>query len=132
MRKIVYNAAKCGCCGDTIVSRHRHDYVSCTCGGVVVDGGLDYLRRGFSKDCEVVDLSVYLDEPFEKIRTVLARGGRGKDGQQPLTYVLLKDMSNSWLEAVIEYNEVHGIISDWYQKELDYRFLHGITIEDGL
>lgn len=132
MRELVYNAAKCGCCGDVIVSRHRHDYVSCTCGSVSVDGGLDYLRRGYSKDCEHTDLSVYDDAPFEEIRAVVARGGRGKDGQQPLTYVLLKDMSNSWLEAVIEYNEGYDKPSEWYGKELEYRYLHNIVIEDGL
>ena len=43
---ITYNAAQCLRCGDTIESKHRHDFQSCSCGAVFVDGGLDYLRRG--------------------------------------------------------------------------------------
>jgi len=42
---IVQNAATCLLCGDFIVSKHRHDYVTCTCGAIAVDGGQEYLRR---------------------------------------------------------------------------------------
>ena len=42
---IVQNAACCLTCGDFIVSKHRHDFVTCTCGAMSVDGGQEYLRR---------------------------------------------------------------------------------------
>ena len=42
---IVQNAAICNGCGDTIISRHRHDFTMCSCGAIAVDGGQDYLRR---------------------------------------------------------------------------------------
>lgn len=42
---IVRNSAKCLTCGDEIESRHRHDYVTCSCGALSVDGGTSYLRR---------------------------------------------------------------------------------------
>lgn len=42
---IVQNAASCNGCGDFIVSKHRHDFVECTCGNIAVDGGQEYLRR---------------------------------------------------------------------------------------
>ncbi len=42
---IVQNAVTCLGCGDFIVSKHRHDFVTCTCGAISVDGGQDYLRR---------------------------------------------------------------------------------------
>lgn len=42
---IIQNAASCNGCGDFIVSKHRHDFVSCTCGAIAVDGGQEYLRR---------------------------------------------------------------------------------------
>ena len=42
---IVQNAVLCLSCGDKIVSKHRHDFVTCTCGAVSVDGGQEYLRR---------------------------------------------------------------------------------------
>lgn len=31
-------------CKDIIRSKHRHDYVTCKCGAISVDGGDDYLR----------------------------------------------------------------------------------------
>jgi DNA-directed RNA polymerase subunit N (RpoN/RPB10) len=42
---IIQNAVNCLSCGDLIVSKHRHDFVTCTCGAVSVDGGQEYLRR---------------------------------------------------------------------------------------
>ncbi|MBR4123181.1 MAG: hypothetical protein IKT93_02035 [Clostridia bacterium] len=57
MRKIIKNAIQCKLCGDIIESTYRHEYVQCSCGACSVDGGLDYLRRGFKdKDC-YIDLS---------------------------------------------------------------------------
>lgn len=47
MRKILVNKIRCNHCGDVITSEHRHDFKSCRCGRVAVDGGTDYLRRGF-------------------------------------------------------------------------------------
>jgi len=57
-RRIVRNAAKCLVCEETIESRHRNDFVSCSCWKtdellppgkhthIFVDGGLEYLRFG--------------------------------------------------------------------------------------
>jgi hypothetical protein len=42
---IVRNSAKCLKCGDQVESRNRHDFRSCSCGSVSVDGGKEYLRR---------------------------------------------------------------------------------------
>jgi hypothetical protein len=42
---IIQNAVTCLGCGDFIVSKHRHDFVTCTCGAISVDGGQAYLRR---------------------------------------------------------------------------------------
>ena len=43
--KILHNRVKCLFCKDIIESKHRHDFVTCSCGRVSVDGGKDYLRR---------------------------------------------------------------------------------------
>lgn len=42
---IIQNAAICNKCDDFIVSKHRHDFVTCKCGAISVDGGQSYLRR---------------------------------------------------------------------------------------
>ena len=57
--KIKRNAAECLRCKTYIESTHRHDFVTCACGAVSVDGGKDYLRRlGKTedyKDCSEVE-----------------------------------------------------------------------------
>ena len=63
MKKLVRNRIKCNLCGDVIESKHRHDFVTCRCGCVSVDGDLDYARRCFihSKN-DYTDLSEYAEE----------------------------------------------------------------------
>lgn len=39
------NSIRCKHCGFVCVSRHRHDFVTCSCGKVSADGGSDYLKR---------------------------------------------------------------------------------------
>lgn len=53
---LIRNSLICTNCNTEIVSRHRHDYVRCTCGKCMVDGGLEYQRRslsGFEKDTSI-------------------------------------------------------------------------------
>lgn len=38
------NRAKCKLCEEIIESKHVHDYVTCKCGEISVDGGNDYHR----------------------------------------------------------------------------------------
>lgn len=40
------NRAKCKLCEDIIESKHLHDYVTCKCGEIAVDGGQEYFRCG--------------------------------------------------------------------------------------
>lgn len=47
------NAVRCKLCGETIESRHVHDFKTCACKSASVDGGLSYIRiGGNSKDME--------------------------------------------------------------------------------
>jgi len=57
---IIQNAVSCLGCGDFIVSKHRHDFVTCTCGAISVDGGQSYLRRSGS-----LTPGSYVDESWE-------------------------------------------------------------------
>jgi hypothetical protein len=46
---LVYrNSVRCNHCGDEIVSAYRHDFVTCSCEAVFVDGGSTYRRIGGS------------------------------------------------------------------------------------
>lgn len=62
MSKIKSNKIKCHKCKVIIESRHRHDFRYCPCGAVFVDGGNDYLRRGFTSIEDFEELSEYEDE----------------------------------------------------------------------
>ena len=63
MRRIKRNVIKCNHCGDVIESFSVHDFVTCSCGAVSVDGGHDYLRRCFKNDhSDYEDLSEYEEE----------------------------------------------------------------------
>ena len=44
---IIRNAIRCNHCGDIIESTSVHDFRTCSCGCVSVDGGHEYLRRWF-------------------------------------------------------------------------------------
>lgn len=47
MQRIEKNAARCKKCGEVLESKHRNDIKTCVCGNLTVDGGHDYIRRGF-------------------------------------------------------------------------------------
>lgn len=55
--KILSNKAQCKLCKDIIESVHRHDFVSCKCDEIFVDGGKDYLRRGAKDFNNLVEMS---------------------------------------------------------------------------
>ena len=76
-RKIIRNAAQCKLCGDVIESKHVHDYVTCECGNISVDGGLEYLRRGFKNPDAVKELSKYEGDEKEEESFPLSFTGIG-------------------------------------------------------
>jgi hypothetical protein len=55
--RILRNAVRCRRCGTVIESTYRHDFKTCPCGAVSVDGGLDYLRRVSSREMPFDELS---------------------------------------------------------------------------
>lgn len=60
---IVRNSARCLACNDEIESTHRHDFVTCSCGAIFVDGGTAYLRRGWDERSKgMVDTSIMAPE----------------------------------------------------------------------
>lgn len=43
--RLLLNAIRCLSCNEIIASGHRHDFKTCKCGKVSVDGGNEYTRR---------------------------------------------------------------------------------------
>jgi len=63
--RVIRNRAQCAKCGDIIESTNRHDFVTCGCGEISVDGGLDYLRRSAGSWVNLIELSETQDEDLE-------------------------------------------------------------------
>jgi len=70
MCKLERNMAQCSACRQVVESTHRHDFVTCRCGRLSVDGGKAYARRCY--DGPFTELSQYAacDDPacFDKDR----------------------------------------------------------------
>jgi hypothetical protein len=98
MSKIIRNAVKFQD-GTIIESRDRWDF-KCYA-GLCVDGGLDYLRRVGKAEMPVEDISVYTDNPWEDIREGFSWGSMGVNGDEPLHYIELRDMTTSHIEAIL-------------------------------
>ena len=62
MARLVKNSAQCAQCGQVLVSRHVHDFQSCACGAIFIDGGNEYFRAGGSAE-NLIDLCEYGETP---------------------------------------------------------------------
>lgn len=49
METTIVSAIKCPECKDMVFSRARHDYRTCSCGEISIDGGFDYTKISFKK-----------------------------------------------------------------------------------
>ena len=114
MRIIVSNKAKCKFCGDIIESKHTHNFVTCSCGAVSVDGGHEYLRRcykaGYTAEECFEDLSEYANVPDNEQVDL-----DDPEQEQELTEEDYKKHAK-WIK---EYEKLRGEISVPYIK--DYR-----------
>lgn len=78
------SAIHCKKCDCVIYSVMRHDFHSCQCGDIKIDGGKDYLKYGFKKDaqfeiCKIdfVDQEVLLEDKLAKIPIAYKINGLG-------------------------------------------------------
>lgn len=113
--------------GTILQSKHRHDYVSHEdANGKVyaIDGGIGGYTRIIGDISDLENLSLYSDDPFEEIREHFSRGGYGKNGDEPLQWTVLKDMSDEYLGGIIEFEESYRPKNPYlwvYLKEKEFR-----------
>lgn len=77
---------------------------------------------------EIVELDYMFS--FDKIRQMIGRAGYGKDGKGEYRQAALKDMSDEWVKASIEYVPKNHPHRRFYEEELVYRKLMNISIPD--
>jgi len=66
--KITQQGVRCVHCKDEIYSCNRHDYRTCKCGKVSIDGGADYVKLCFEKitDYESIERDAWKVTPTKE------------------------------------------------------------------
>ena len=109
--------------GTVLQSRHRHDYVTHTDANgktYMLDGGLAYVRCSANGDEE--HLIVTLEDTHEVIREACDWGTYGINGDQPLAYIKLCDMTTDHIEAVLKnVPSINAGIKIAFETELEFR-----------
>lgn len=103
---MIRNIAKCKKCGDIIESKHRHDFVQCSCGAIFVDGGNDYIRRGGDQ----------FDEEFDKAQGIERLEGFEQTLQcndpDPDVYIA-KDVDTELMNM----GTLVSLVWEWFEKK---------------
>lgn len=61
-RTLLLNSIQCNNCRDILISKHRHDFVSCSCIGhkrISLDGGLDYIKLTYGSQGSYRNICIY-------------------------------------------------------------------------
>ena len=109
--------------GTILTSRHVHDYVTyidANSEEYMVDGGTDYLRRNVCK-APHEEISLYVDGSMPELREAFTWGTYGVDGDQPLTWVKLKDMEIDHILNVLKIQTLEAWRRELFERELRHR-----------
>lgn len=122
MNQLVYNAIRTPD-GTILESRHRHDYREYTDANgktYMVDGGLDYTRHSANGDEEWI--GVTMADGHHIVREAITWGTYGPNGDQPLSYVKLSDMSSEHIQACLDnVPRIYPQIREAFEDELEWR-----------
>ena len=122
MRKLIKNSIRTPD-GTILHSKHIHDYIyhKDKNGEIYMnDGGTSYIRRSINNE-PYEDLSVYSDDPFEIVRNSVVWGTYGKNGNEPLKYKTISELSSSHINNILLEPKLIGELKDILKKELSYR-----------
>lgn len=115
--------------GTILESKSRHDFVSHndTVSGenYFIDGGLDSPRGSLNK-VEAKNLCVTSNSEHSEIRKYFKWGTYGKNGDQPLHHILLKDMTMEHLKAILKTQDLNSVVGRIIQNEHDFRNIEGM------
>lgn len=123
---ILRNSIKCNHCNDEIESKHRHDFVTCKCGKISVDGGKDYGRTLFTELSDFTDTSIDDDGSHELRRQYLTWGNNyDKDmNRLPETiYNPIMNMTSDHIQAILDggWAKNNPFYEELFKEELKFR-----------
>ena len=122
MRKLIKNSIRTPD-GVILTSRHRHDFKSHKDKNselYFTDGGIDYIKRSIN-EIPYTDLSLYSDDPFEKLRGGLEWATYGKNGNEELHYKSISNMSSNHIKAILLNCKVADYMKEILEQEIEYR-----------
>ncbi len=109
--------------GTHLVSKDNYDFVGHKDANgktYAIDGGTECPRFiGDFSDC--VDTSVYSDDGIIIIRDAFLWGTYGPNGDQDLTYVLLKNLSDNHIENIIRTQNLTDYLLKIFKGEQEFR-----------
>lgn len=120
---LLLNQVKCNICNEIITSKHRHDYVSCNCGNLHIDGGIDYAKRSFIT-ADYTDMSVFADEDdIAVIREYLTWNSYGVNGDEPCETRTIAQLDTDHIEAILrtQFHIKGTFMEKVFTMELEYR-----------
>jgi len=124
MKTYLLNQAKCNECGDIITSEHRHDFVTCSCHELSVDGGSSYLKRSFLSG-NYTELSIEDDGKFQTRRKYLRWGKNFDENMNKLPETIwdtIENLNTGHIEAVLEGGFCNiEIYLETFKEELEWR-----------
>ena len=128
---ILRNSIKCNHCNDEIESKHRHDFVTCKCGKIAVDGGKDYRRTMFTELSDFTDTSIDDDGSHELRRQYLTWGNNyDKDmNRLPETiYNPIKNMTSDHIQAILDggWAKNNPFYEELFKEELKFRIKESV------
>lgn len=100
-----------------LVSSHRHHYNRHTFKDgsyFAVDGGCEYIRRGFGGDLtdkNIEDYNLSEKSYLEEISQKLLWGTRGKSGKDKVTYVPISTLSQQHLKNILRDDDAGKFVS---------------------
>lgn len=107
--------------GTLLESRNTHNYVKHKDANgetYMLDGGCSYVRCSVNIEKPKM-ITLHEDDPIEIIRNHWNWGSYGVDGDQPLSFIKLKDMEEDHMDAI-----TINVTMFWvnlFDRELDYR-----------
>lgn len=126
MLKPIRNSIQCKKCCDVISSMYTHDFKTCSCRAVAVDGGFEYMRvTGDPED--YIDLSI-----FENKDGVIGTVNEANKFVSMETMTLLKnDYEQLFVDFLAKYDSIYDFSSSLDVAELQVEMENSSTmIED--
>lgn len=121
MAMLLNNSVKCLSCNTVVRSKFRHDYVTCKCGDVSVDGGTLYSRCIFKDFNKVESLQVY-DDGKHETRRVNALWGMLDKKRNGYVYKPISELTDEHIVNILNnVNDINKIYKQIFEDEIIWR-----------